>query len=436
MIDQKEVTPWWTSFKRKLSTTTRPETHPHHLQKLKFSRPIVEFESLRNVLRAQRNNTQEAVKVEDTSDTKPSNNVSWVAEMTPNRENYPLHLPDNDGHSQPSWRQSDSMMGNRETQRYYIIVGRDLDDRSLVFLRTPATETFIAGSVFNIRGGVGSPGSHQTNRNPLQHPGDDEAARPTEPSFLKSPFLYTPPAQPDLMAAGEINSEQKQDLLSRVLSEILQEKVRPAGNTNTRGLLTLLSLLSLAEDEEESEALDPSLYQTKFHENTRTPSTSGSVTVSARATEKPYFHTVDVVLSGGGGISQERNTPQYQARPHRQFDVPSVRLSGRSGGVGGDGGLGGPGGPGGVERVSSPPPYYPQSVSWTPPQEIPTLLTGADRLQTVKESAEKVNINSRKLYEWSSTDFKMFMGFFFSHNHNLVQIDPNPTNKTSLTVTL
>ena len=92
---------------------------------------------------------------------------------------------------------------------------------------------------------------------------------------------------------------------------------------------------------------------------------------------------MDVVLSGGeGGISQERNTPQYQARPHRQFDVPSVRLSGRSGGVGGDGG---------VERVSSPPPYYPQSVSWTPPQELPTLLTGADRLQTVKESAEKVN---------------------------------------------
>ena len=88
VIDQKEVTPWWTSFKRELSTTTRPETHPHHLQKLKFSRPIVEFESLKNVLRAQRNKTDEggvkpaAVAVE-TSHIKPVSesevpNVSWV----------------------------------------------------------------------------------------------------------------------------------------------------------------------------------------------------------------------------------------------------------------------------------------------------------------------------------------------------------------------
>ena len=132
VIDQKKVTPWWTSFKRKLSTTTRPETHPHHLQKLKFSRPIVEFESLKNVLRAQRNKTDEggvkpaAVAVE-TSHIKPVSesevpNVSWVAEITPNRENNPLHLHDKAGHSQSSWRQSDSMMGNTETQRYFIIV--------------------------------------------------------------------------------------------------------------------------------------------------------------------------------------------------------------------------------------------------------------------------------------------------------------------------
>ena len=117
VTDQKEVTPWWTSFKRKLSTTTRPETHPHHLQKLKFSRPIVEFESLKNILEVKRNKTVPAKAVE-TSHKKPGNNVSWVAELTPNRENYPPHLPDNAGHSQPSWRQSDSMMGNSETVRY------------------------------------------------------------------------------------------------------------------------------------------------------------------------------------------------------------------------------------------------------------------------------------------------------------------------------
>ena len=126
MIDQKEVTPWWTSFKRKLSTTTRPETHPHHLQKLEFTRPIVEFESLKNILEVKRNKTVPAKAVE-TSHKKPGNNVSWVAELTPNRENYPLHLPDNAGHSEPSWSQSDSMMGNSETERYFIIVGRDLD---------------------------------------------------------------------------------------------------------------------------------------------------------------------------------------------------------------------------------------------------------------------------------------------------------------------
>ena len=53
------------------------------------------------------------------------NNVSWEAEITPNRENYPLNLDDNAGHSQPSWRQSDSMMGNSETERYFIIVVRE-----------------------------------------------------------------------------------------------------------------------------------------------------------------------------------------------------------------------------------------------------------------------------------------------------------------------
>ena len=134
VIEQKEVTPWWTSFKRKLSTTTRPETHPHHLQKLKFSRPIVEFESLKNILRAQRNITKETVKPVETFDSDilkpPVTDVRWVAEMTPNRETYPLHLPDNAGHSQPSWRQSDSdsMMGNSETVRYFIILVGDLDD--------------------------------------------------------------------------------------------------------------------------------------------------------------------------------------------------------------------------------------------------------------------------------------------------------------------
>lgn len=159
--------------------------------------------------------------------------------------------------------------------------------------------------------------------------------------------------------------------LNKPFSKIILEKVRPAQkrNVSTRDLLTLLSLLSLTEAEAEAEPqeLNPRLYQTEFHENTRISS------VRSRVTEKPYFDTVDVVIGAGGG-----NTPRYQARPQRQFDVPPVRLSGRSGGVGGTGG---------VETVTSPPSYYPQSVSWAPPppQELPT-----DRLQRVKESPQKV----------------------------------------------
>ena len=147
--------------------------------------------------------------------------------------------------------------------------------------------------------------------------------------------------------------------------------MRPAQkrNVSTRGLLTLLSLLSLAEAEAEAEALNPRLYQTKFQENTRLP------TVSTKVKEKPYFDTVDVVI---GGINHQRNPSRYQGRPERQFDIPPVRLSGRSGGVGGVGG---------VETVTSPPSYYPQSVSWAPPppQELPT-----DRVEILKESPEKV----------------------------------------------
>ena len=100
----------------------------------------MEFESLKNILEVKRNKTVPAKAVE-TSHKKPGNNVSWVAELTPNRENYPPHLPDNAGHSQPSWRQSDSMMGNSETERYFIMVGRDLDDRmtdKLSFSELPA----------------------------------------------------------------------------------------------------------------------------------------------------------------------------------------------------------------------------------------------------------------------------------------------------------
>ena len=77
----------------------------------------MEFESLKNILQ-ERNKTVPVKAVETSPHINPGNNVTWVAEMTPNRENYPLHLPDNAGHSQPSWRQSDSMMGNSETVRY------------------------------------------------------------------------------------------------------------------------------------------------------------------------------------------------------------------------------------------------------------------------------------------------------------------------------
>ena len=243
-----------------------------------------------------------------------------------------------------------------------------------MFLRTAATENFISGSVFNIRGGVGS---EQEIVGPPQLPPADEAARPAEPSFLKSPFLYTPTDHSDRvdqtgLVAGEIDADQKQDLLSSVLSKIIQEKMRPGQNTDravssTRDLITFLSLLSLAETEAEPETethLNPRLYQTEFHEKARPPSGS------AGRTEKPYFDTVDVVIGSSG------NTPRYRGRPERQFPVPPLRLSGRSGGVGGVES---------VESVSSPPSFYPQSVSWAPPREQPT-----DRIEIEKESAEKV----------------------------------------------
>ena len=207
-------------------------------------------------------------------------------------------------------------------------------------------------------------------RGPHQHPPADEGARPAEPSFLKSPFLYTPADQ-------ELGPEQKQDLLSSVLSKIILEQVRPAqsthrtgstSSTSSRALLTLLSLLSLTQAEVVTEApLPPRLYQTKFQEATR--SASGS---RGGGAEKPFFDTVDVVIG-----AQQRTTPRYPGRPQRQVDVPQpVRLSGRSGGLGGDGG---------VESVSSSPSFYPQSVSWAPPQEQPT-----DRRKIEKESPEKV----------------------------------------------
>ena len=160
-----------------------------------------------------------------------------------------------------------------------------------------------------------------------------------------------------------------------MLSNIILEQVRPAQNTHrtgsssSRALLTLLSLLSLTETEAETEApLNPRLYQTKFQEATKSASGSG-----AEGAEKPYFDTVDVVIGA----------QRYPGRPQRQFDVPQpVRLSGRSGGLGG---VGGDGGNGGVESVSSPPSFYPQSVSWAPPREQPT-----DRRKIEKESPEKV----------------------------------------------
>ena len=64
-------------------------------------------------------------------------------------------------------------------------------------------------------------------------------------------------------------------------------------SVSTRGLTTLLSLLSIVEAEAESknvDNLDQNLYQTNFQEKTRIQ--------SSRITEKPYFDTVDVVIGG------------------------------------------------------------------------------------------------------------------------------------------
>ena len=103
-----QSSPWWNSFKRNLTTTVRPAgSEP---QPLKFSRPIVDFVSLKNILQKKRESTKE------------------MGETDQDRlqiETLPHH--DQQIRPDPSWKPSDSMMGNRDIFRYFIITKKDFD---------------------------------------------------------------------------------------------------------------------------------------------------------------------------------------------------------------------------------------------------------------------------------------------------------------------
>ena len=72
--------------------------------------------------------------------------------------------------------------------------------------------------------------------------------------------------------------------MSNIIVEKLGNNVKKS--VSTRGLITLLSLLSVAEAEEETKLVpNPSTYQTGLRD-------------SSELGEKPYFDTVDVVVEG------------------------------------------------------------------------------------------------------------------------------------------
>lgn len=111
---------------------------------------------------------------------------------------------------------------------------------------------------------------------------------PTKDYFLRSPFLYSTSEQTDKRDQQYDDNKQKKEKLKKILSKIILEKLGDNMKTSvsTRGLITLLSLLSVAEAEEETK-LVPSLssYQTGLPD-------------SYRVSGKPYFDTVDVVVGG------------------------------------------------------------------------------------------------------------------------------------------
>ena len=111
---------------------------------------------------------------------------------------------------------------------------------------------------------------------------------PTKDYFLRSPFLYNTSEQTEKTDQQSDDNKQKKEKLKKILSKIILDKLgdNMKSSVSTRGLISLLSLVSVAEAEEETK-LVPNLsnYQTGLPDSTRV---SG----------KPYFHTVDVVVGG------------------------------------------------------------------------------------------------------------------------------------------
>ena len=147
-----------------------------------------------------------------------------------------------------------------------------------------STDPFISGSVSNVKGGVGSQ-QEQALR--------DLPVIPTKEFFLKSPFLYSSSDKIEKIdeqsaTIDDAVDKQKKERLKKILSNIIVEKLgnNVKKSVSTRGLITLLSLLSVAEAEEETELVpNPSTYQTGLRD-------------SSELGEKPYFDTVDVVVGG------------------------------------------------------------------------------------------------------------------------------------------
>ena len=168
----------------------------------------------------------------------------------------------------------------------------------MLFLSSPR-DSFVSGSVFNIRGGVGS--QHQQTHREKEVP-----QIPSKEYFLQSPFLHTSNIQrgkvEEQSPSTETQTEGKKDKLKKILSEIILDKIGDNFNkktVSTRGLISLLSFLSVVEAEAEVESprvpLPMSSYQTEFRDKT-----SGQ---GSGLKEKPYFDTVDVVV---GGITVDR----------------------------------------------------------------------------------------------------------------------------------
>ena len=80
-------------------------------QPLEFSRPIVDFVSIKNILQKKRESTKEM------GETDQDSGLRLQIETLPHHDQQ--IRPD------PSWKPSDSMMGNRDIFRYFIITKKD-----------------------------------------------------------------------------------------------------------------------------------------------------------------------------------------------------------------------------------------------------------------------------------------------------------------------